>query len=263
MSRSAMRFAQRGSAPRLRRCCAETIHGLLGLALLSACGVSESDRPPPGPFLGDWTEVTRIGEYETPAEEVFGSIRSAALIERGGVVLHSFPASDYADEAASDAPESIAWDLRDQAQSGYLVCAEVSGLVIHVPYYLGWVRAYTASGDLARHSALPDFVKRMVVPAAVGGAVKYEFDPDYNFSHPVLGTAVVPDTHLALSISVTVPRGQEPEVEGLLALLDLDTGSQTRRDEFGGIIMLGLGGRVAVTYRDPFPTLAILTREES
>ena len=140
---------------------------------------------------------------------------------------------------------------------------KASGHVIHVPDYLGWARAYTISGDLAWHSALPDFVKRMVVPAAGGGAVKYEFDPDFNFSHRVLGAAVVPDTHLALSISVTVPRGQEPEVEGLLALLDLDTGSQTRRDEFGGIVMSGLGGRVAVAYRDPFPALAILARGES
>ena len=378
MSRSAMRLAQTrsavlgGPAPRLPRCYAEIVRGLLGLVLLSACGVPESDPPPPGPFLNDWTEVTRIGEYETPAEEVFGSIRAAALLEgggvvildgqgaravgfdddgahaftfgrrgpgpeefedpsalfriaddtlaflnrsartlqlfawdatgpfseigrhqlpfwpsagcsmhgrifilgshedlavhevnRAGVVLHSFPASDYADEAASDAPESIAWDLRDQARSGYLVCAEASGQVIHVPYYLGWARAYTASGDLAWHSALPDFVKRMVVPAAGGGAVKYEFDPGFNFSHRVLGAAVVPDSHLALSISVTVPRGQEPPVEGLLALLDLTTGSQTRRDEFGGIVMSGLGRRVAVAYRDPFPTLAILAREES
>lgn len=52
-------------------------------------------------------------------------------------------------------------------------------------------------------------------------------------------------------------------MEGLLALLDLTTGSQTRRDEFGGIVMSGLGGRVAVVDRDPFPTLAILAREES
>ncbi len=378
MSRSAMRSAKtgpvvRGSpAPRFPGCCAKIVHGLLGLVLLSACGVPESDPLPPGPFLDDWTEVTRIGEYETPTEEVFGSIRAAALIERGGVVildgqgaravgfdedgahaftfggrgpgpeefedpsalfriaddtlaflnrsartlqlfardatgpfsevgrhplpfwpsagcsmhgrifvlgshedlavhevsragvvLSSFPASDYADEAASDAPESIAWDLRDQARSGFLACAEASGHVIHVPYYLGWARAYTTSGGLAWHSALPDFVKRMVVPAAGGGAVKYEFDPGFNFSHRVLGATVVPDSHLALSISVTVPRGQEPPVEGLLALLDLDTGSQTRRDEFGGIVLSGLGERVAVAYRDPFPTLAILVRGES
>ena len=71
MSRSAVRLAQTG----------------FGLVLLSACGVPESDRPPSGPFLGGWTEVTRIGEYETPAEEVFGSIRAAVLIERGGVVI--------------------------------------------------------------------------------------------------------------------------------------------------------------------------------
>lgn len=378
MSRFAGRMARTGSAipgsPALclPRCQAEIIHGLLCVVLLSACGVPESNPPPPGPFLNDWTEVTRIGEYETPAEEVFGSIRAAALIGRGGVVildgqgaravgfdvdgahaftfgrrgpgpeefedpsalfriaddtlaflnrsartlqlfardetgpfseigrhqlpfwpsagcsmhgrifilgghedravheidrtgavLHSFPASDHADEVEEDAPESIAWDLRDQARSGYLVCAEASGHVIHVPYYLGWARTYTASGDLAWHSALPDFVRRMVVPAAGGGAVKYEFDPEYNFSHRVLGAAVVPDSHLALSISVTVPRGQEPPVQGLLVLLDLTTGSQTRRDEFGGIVMSGLGRRVAVAHRDPFPTLAILTREES
>ena len=356
MSRFAMKLAQQG----------------FGLVLLSACGVPESDLLPPGPFLGDWTEVTRIGEYEAPAEEVFGSIRSAALIERGdvvildgqgaravgfddqgghaftfggrgpgpeefvdptalfriaddtlaflnrsartlqlfardatgpfseigrhqlpfwlsagcsmegrifilgghedravhevdrvGVVLNSFPPSDYADEVSEDAPESIAWDLHDQAQSGFLVCAEGSGQVVHVPYYLGWARAYTAAGDLAWHSALPDFVKRIVVPAAGGGAVKYEFDPDFNFSHSVVGAAVVANEYLAISISVGVPRGQEPEVEGLLALLDLGTGSQTRRDEFGGIVISGLRGRVAVTYRDPFPTLTILEREES
>ena len=356
MSRSAVRLAQTG----------------FGLVLLSACGVPESDRPPSGPFLGGWTEVTRIGEYETPAEEVFGSIRAAALIERGGVVildgqdarvvgfddrgshsftfggrgpgpeefvdpsalfrvsddtlaflnrsartlqlfarkvpgpfaeigryelpfwpsagcsmqgrifilggheglavhevdragvvLNSFPASDHADEVAEVAPESIAWDLRDQAQSGLLACSEGSGHVIHVPQYLGWARAYTPTGDLAWHSSLPDFMKRLVVPAAGGGAVKYNFDPDFNFSHAVAGAAVVADTHLALSISVSVPRGQEPEVPGLLALLDLGTGEQTRRDEFGGVVMSGLGERVAVVYREPFPTLSILKRGES
>lgn len=343
-----------------------------GLVLLSTCGVPESDLPSPGPFLGDWTEVTRIGEYETPAEEVFGRIQAAALIERGGVVildgqgaraigfddlgshaftfggrgpgpeefvdptalfrvsddtlaflnrsartlqlfareatnrfrevgryelpfwpsagcsmhgrifilgghddlavhevdraggiLNSFPASDYADTAAEGAPESIAWDLRAQAQSGLLVCAEASGHVMHVPQYLGWARAYTLAGDLAWHSSLPDFVKRLVVPAAGGGAVKYNFDPDYNFSHGVVGAAVVGDTRLALSISVSVPRGEEPEVAGLLALLDLGTGAQTRRDEFAGVVISGLGERVAVAYREPFPSLAILRLGES
>ena len=124
MGRSAMRLAtgsaaRGGSTPRLPRSCAKIVHGLLSLVLLSACGVPESDPPPPGPFLGDWTEITRIGE------------------------------------------------LRN--------------------------------------------------------------------SHRVLGAAVVTDT----------------------------TGSQTRRDEFGGIVMSGLGGRVAVAYRDPFPALAILARRES
>ena len=311
MSRSAVRLAQTG----------------FGLVLLSACGVPESDRPPSGPFLGGWTEVTRIGEYETPPEEVYGSIRAAVLIERGGVVildgqdarvvgfddrgshsftfggrgpgpeefvdpsalfrvsddtlaflnrsartlqlfarkvprpfaeigryelpfwpsagcsmqgrifilggheglavhevdragvvLNSFPASDHADEVAEGAPESIAWDLRDHAQSGLLACSEGSGHVIHVPQYLGWARAYTPTGDLAWHSSLPDFVKQLVVPAAGGGAVKYNFDPDFNFSHAVAGAAVVADTHLALSISVSVPRGQEPEVTNSVEL---------------------------------------------
>ena len=356
MSRFAMRLAQAG----------------FGLVVLSACGVPEAGPPPPGPFLGDWTEVTGIGEYETPAQEVFGSIRAAALMEHGGVVIldgqgaravgfddpgshaftfggrgpgpeefvdasalfrvsddtlaflnrsartlqlfardaatafrevgrydlpfwpsagcsmhgrifilgghedlavhevdraggivGSFPASDYADTAAEGSPESIAWDLRAQAQSGLLVCAEASGHVIHVPQYLGWARAYTPAGDLAWHAVLPDFVKRLVVPAAGGGAVKYNFDPDFNFSHGVVGAAVVADTRLALSISVSVPRGEEPEIAGLLALLDLDTGAQTRRDEFAGVVMSGLGERVAVAYRDPFPRLAILKRGES
>ena len=354
MSRTAMRLAQTG----------------FGLVLLSACGVPESDLPSPGPSLGDWTEVTRIGEYETPAEEVFGSIRAAALIERGGVVildgqearavgfddrgshaftfggrgpgpeefldptalfrvaddtlallnrsartlqlfareattpfreigryelpfwpsagcsmhgrifilgghedlavhevdrtggiLNSFPASDYADEAAEGAPESIAWDLRAQAQSGLLACAEATGHVIHVPQSLGWARAYTPTGGLAWHSSLPDFVKHLVVPAAGGGAVKYNFDPDFNLSHGVVGAAVAAGTHLALSISVSVPRGQEPE--GLLALLDLTTGLQTRRDEFAGVVMVGLGERVAVVHREPFPRVVILRRGES
>ncbi len=356
MSRFAMRLAQAG----------------FGLVVLSSCGVPEADRAPPGSFLGDWTEVTGIGEYETPAEEVFGSIRAAALMEHGGVVIldgqgaravgfddqgshaftfggrgpgpeefvdpsalfrvsddtlaflnrsartlqvfardaatafrevgryelpfwpsagcsmhgrifilgghedlavhevdgaggivGSFPASDYADTAAEGSPESIAWDLRAQAQSGLLVCAEASGHVIHVPQYLGWARAYTPAGDLAWHTVLPDFVKRLVVPAAGGGAVKYNFDPDFNFSHGVVGAAVVADTRLVLSISVSVPRGEEPEVAGLLALLDLDTGAQTRSDEFAGVVMSGLGERVAVVYRDPFPRLAILKRGES
>lgn len=348
-------------------------HGFaVALALLvhSACGVPEGDLPPPGPSLGDWTEAVRIGRLEGPDEEVFGNIRSAALLERGGVVilddqgaraigfdeqgthaftlgrrgegpgefvdpsalfrvsddtlaflnrsartlqlfarghpagtfaevgrhelpfwpssgcsmhgrifilggyedlavhevdragvlLNSFPASDYADEAAEGAAEAIAWDLRDQARSGLLVCSEASRHVIHVPRYLGWGRAYTAAGDLAWHSSFPDFVKRMVVPAAGGGAVKYEFDPDFKFSHAVVGAAPVADTHLALSMAVSVPRGQEPEVEGLLALLDLATGAQTRRDETGAVVMSGLGDRLAVVYREPFPTLAVLQR---
>ena len=356
MSRSVLRLAPTG----------------LGFVLLSACGVPESEGPPPGPFVGDWTEVTRIGEYEAPAEEVFGSIRAAALIERGGVVVfdgqdgrvvgfddrggHSFtfggrgpgpgefvdptamfrvaddtlaflnrsartlqlfarepakpfgeigrhelpfwpsagcsmhgrifilgghedlavhevgragkvlrscPASDYADEVAEGAPEAVAWDIRDQARSGLLACSAGSGLVIHIPQSLGWARAYTAAGDLAWHSSLPGFVKRLVVPAAGGGAVKYESDPDFNFSHGVVGAAIVADTHLALSISISVPRGQEPEGSGLLALLALGTGEQTRRDDFGGVVVSGLGGRVVVVYRDPFPTLSILRQGES
>ena len=347
-------------------------HAGFGFVLPAACGVPASDGSPSGPFLGGWTEVTRIGEYEAPTAEVFGSIRAAALIERGGVgildgqdgrvtgfdgrgghsftfggrgpgpgefvdpsalfrvaddtlaflnrsartlqlfarkvpgpfaeigrhelpfwpsagcsmqgrifvlggyedravhevdrrgvVQNSFPASDYADEAAEGAPEAIAWDIRDQASSGLLACSEGSGHVIHIPQYLGWARAYTVAGDLAWHSSLPDFVKRLVVPAAGGGAVKYEFDPDFNFSHGVAGAAIAADTHLALSISVSVPRGQEPEVPGLLALLDLETGEQTRRDEFGGVVMSGFGERVAVVHREPFPTLSILKRGES
>ncbi|WP_419164711.1 hypothetical protein [Candidatus Palauibacter sp.] len=344
----------------------------LALLVLSACGVPEGDLPPPGPSLGDWTEAVRIGRLEGSDEEVFGNIRSAVLLERGGVVilddqgaraigfddrgthaftlgrrgqgpgefvdpsalfrisddtlaflnrsvrtlqlfakqhptdtfreigrhelpfwpssgcsmrgrifilggyedravhevdregavLNSFPASDYADEAAEGAPEAIAWDLRDQAQSGLLVCSEASGHVMHVPRRLGWGRAYTAAGDLAWHSSFPDFVKGMVVPAAGGVAIKYEFDPDFNFSYAVVGAAPVADTHLAVSISVSVPRGQEPEVEGLLALLDLATGAQTRRDESGAVVVSGLGERIAVVYREPFPTLAILQRGE-
>ena len=62
-------------------------------------------------------------------------------------------------------------------------------------------------------------MKHLVVPAAGGGAVKYNFDPDFNLSHGVVGAAVAAGTHLALSISVSVPRGQEPEVPGFLALL--------------------------------------------
>ena len=134
--------------------------------------------------------------------------------------------------------------------------------MIHVPRHLGWGRAYTAAGDLAWHSSFPDFVERMVVPAAGGGAVKYEFDPDFNFSHAVVGAAPVADTHLALSISLVVPRGQEPEVNGLLALFDLATGLQARRDESAAVVVSGLGDRLAVVYREPFPVLAILQRAE-
>lgn len=340
--------------------------------LIPACGDPEGDSPPAGPSLADWTETVRIGRLNEPDDEVFGNIRAAALLERGGVVilddqgaraigfddqgahaftlgrrgqgpgefadptallrvaddtlaflnrsvrtlqmfgrarpagtfaetgryelplwpsagcsmhgrifvlgsyenlavhevdrtgtvLNSFPASDYADEAAAGVPETIAWDLRDQARSGLLVCSEASGHVIHIPRHLGWGRAYTAAGDLAWHSSFPDFVKRMVVPAAGGGAVKYEFDPDFNFSHAVVGAAPVADTHLALSISLVVPRGQEPEVNGLLALFDLATGLQARRDESAAVVVSGLGDRLAVLYREPFPVLAILQRAE-
>ena len=99
MSRSAMRLAQTG----------------FGLVLLSACGVPESDRLAPGPFLGDWTEVTRIGEYETPAEEVFGSIRAAALIERGGVVIldgQGARAVGLDDRAATRSPSAAGGRVR-------------------------------------------------------------------------------------------------------------------------------------------------------
>lgn len=189
--------------------------------------------------------------------------RAVHEVDREGVIVNSFPASDYADEAAEGAPEAIAWDLRDQARSGLLVCSEVSGHVIHIPYRLGWARAYTAGGDLAWHVSLPDFVKGRVVPAMGGGAVKYEFDPDFNYSHSVVGAAVVVDSHVALSMSVAVPRGQEPEVDGLLALVDLETGEQTRRDEFAGVVMAGHGERAAVVYREPFPRVVILERGES
>ena len=224
MSRSAMRLAQmgwvvRGSlAPHLPRCHAKIAHGLLGLVLLSACGVAESDPHPPGPFLDEWTEVTRIGEYETPVEEVFGSIRAAALIESGGVVI-----------------------LDGQG-------ARAVGFGVDGAHAFTFGRRGPGPEEFEDPSALFRIAADTLA---------------FNFSHRVLGAAVVPDSHLALSISVTVPRGQEPPVEGLLALLDLTTGSQTRRDEFGGIVLSGLGRRVAVAYRDPFPTLAILARGES
>lgn len=219
---------------------------------------------------------TEIGRYELPFWPsggcsmrgrifILGGFEDRAVheVDRKGVIVNSFPASDYADEVAEDAPEAIAWDLRDQARSGLLVCSEGSGHVIHTPYRLGWARAYTAGGDLAWHASLPDFVKGKVVPAAGGGAVKYEFDPDFNYSHSVAGAAVVADSHVALSVSMAVPRGQEPEVNGLLALLDLATGEQTRRDEFAGVVMAGRGDRVAVVYREPFPRVVILERGES
>ncbi|MDE2875082.1 MAG: hypothetical protein OXQ93_06545 [Gemmatimonadota bacterium] len=189
--------------------------------------------------------------------------RAVHEVDREGVIVKSFPSSDYAGEVAEGAPEAIAWDLRDQARSGLLVCSEVSGHVIHAPYRLGWARTYTAGGDLAWHAFLPDFVKGRVVPAMGGGAVKYEFDPDFNYSHSVVGAAVVANSHVALSVSVAVPRDEEPEVEGLLALLDLATGEQTRRDEFAGVVMAGRGGQVAVVYREPFPRVVILERGES
>ena len=43
--------------------------------------------PPPGPFLGEWTEAVTIGEYEAPDEEVFGSILSVVLMDGGGVAI--------------------------------------------------------------------------------------------------------------------------------------------------------------------------------
>ena len=217
-----------------------------------------------------------IGRYELPFWPaggcamrgrvfILGGFEDRAVheVDREGAIVNSFPASDYADQVAEGAPEAIAWDLRDQARSGLLVCSEASGHVIHIPYHLGWARAYTAGGDLAWHTSLPDFVKRRVVPAMGGGAVKYEFDPDFNYSHSVVGAAVVSDGHLALSMSVAVPRGREPDVDGLLALLDLATGEQTRRDEFAGVVMAGLGKRAAVVYREPFPRVVILERVRS
>lgn len=183
-------------------------------------------------------------------------------VDRKGAILTSFAASDYADEVAKGAPESIAWALKDLANGGHLVCSEESSQVVHVSRELGWVRAYGFAGDLSWHSAIPDFVKAVVLPAA-GGGVKYNLDPDVNFAHTVVGAAIVADTHLAVSIAVSVPRGEEPEVEGLLALMDLATGEQTRRDEFAGVVMAGRGDRVAVVYREPFPSVVILERRES
>ena len=348
-----------------------SLTGALAIPVLVACGIPEGDLPPPGPFLGDWTEAVRVGEFEAPDEEVFGIIQAAVPMDGGGVVildrqsaraigfgdggehsftfgrkgpgpgefldpsalfrvaddtlaflnfsartlqlfarhatdvfdeigrydlpfwpaagcsmhgrifilagyedlavhevdregviLNSFPASDYADEVAEGAPESIAWALRDLAQSGYLVCSEESSQVMHGSRELGWVRAYGVAGDLSWHSELPNFVRSVVLPAA-GGGVKNNFDPDFNFAHTVVGAAVLAGTHLAVSIAVSVPRGEEPEVDGLLALLDLASGLQTRRDEFAGVVMSGHGERVAVVYREPFPTLTILERDES
>ncbi len=178
-------------------------------------------------------------------------------VDGQGTVLRSFPASDHAAEVVRGVPESIAWDLRDQAQSGRLICSQVSNHIIHVPSRLGWVRAYHPDGALAWHAHLPDFVKLLVLPAA-GGAVRTDLDPEFNLGHSVAGAGVALGTHLALSIEVHVPRGQEAEVNGLFALLDLKTGAQTRRDEFAGVVMAGRGNRIAVRYRDPFPRLSVL-----
>ena len=55
--------------------------------LIPACGDPEGDSSPAGPSLADWTETVRIGRLKEPDHEVFGNIRSAALLERGGVVI--------------------------------------------------------------------------------------------------------------------------------------------------------------------------------
>jgi len=190
---------------------------------------------------------------------VLGYLEESSVheVDRDGSVRRSFSGSELGEWAEEGAPESVAWAWRDAAVSGRLVCSEDSQTIIHIPYNTGWVRAYTLGGDLAWHAPIRDFARVLILPAA-GGGVKYNFDPDLKFSHDVTGAAEVEQGVLGISVEKNLPRGQEPSNEGLLVLLDIETGIEVGREVYGGILLDGSSHRTAVTHDLPFPKVTVL-----
>ncbi len=185
--------------------------------------------------------------------------RAIHEIDRTGAVVNSFSESDFGGTISEDEPRAVAWAVRDQAQGGYLKCAAEVGMVIHVPYELGWLRAYKTNGSVAWHSSLNGFVKTRIVPAIGGsGAIKTAFDPNFNFSHTILGVAVLRGRSLVISVGLNVPRGQTPTEKGWLVLCELESGRETGRQEFAGVAIAGAGDRLALVYENFFPMLTIL-----
>ena len=190
---------------------------------------------------------------------VLGNLEESSVheVDHDGSVRRSFSASELGEWAEEGSSESVAWAWRDEAVAGRLVCSKDSRMIIHIPNSSGWVRAYTLGGDLAWHAPLRDFARMLVLPAA-GGGVKYDFDPTLNFAHRVTGAAVVEQGVLGISVEKSLPRGQESSNEGLLVLLDIETGTEVRREVYGGIPLDGSGHRTVVTHDLPFPMVTLL-----
>ena len=190
---------------------------------------------------------------------VLGNLEESSVheVDHEGSVRRSLSASELGEWAEEGSAKSVAWAWRDEAVAGRLVCSKDSGKIIHIPNNSGWVRAYTRDGDLAWHAPLRDFVRVFILPA-VGGGVKYDFDPAFDFAHRVRGAAMVEQGVLGVSLEKSLPRGQEPGNEGLLVLLDIETGTEIRRESYDGILLDGSGNRTAVTHDLPFPRVTVL-----
>lgn len=195
---------------------------------------------------------------------VLGNLEESSVheVDRGGSIRRSFSASELGEWAEQGSSETVAWAWRDEAVAGRLVCSKDSRTIIHIPNNSGWVRAYTLDGDLAWHAPLRDFARISILPAA-GGGVKYDLDPTLNFAHRVTGAARVEQGILGVSVEKRLPRGQEPSNEGMLVLLDIETGAEIRRESYSGILTDGSGIRTVVIHDLPFPKVTILARPGS
>jgi len=190
---------------------------------------------------------------------VLGNLEESSVhgVDRGGLIRRSFSASELGEWAEVGSSKTVTWAWRDEAVAGRLVCSKDSRTIIHIPNNSGWVRAYTLDGELAWHAPLRDFARISILPAA-GGGVKYDLDPTLNFAHRVTGAARVEQGVLGVSVEVRLPRGQESSNEGLLVLLDIETGIEMRRESYDGIPLDGSSRRTAVTHDLPFPRVTVL-----
>lgn len=190
---------------------------------------------------------------------ILGNLEEHAVheVDHDGSVRRSFAASELGEWAEEGYSKSVAWAWRDEAVAGRLVCSKDSRTITHIPSNSGWLRAYTLGGDLAWHAPLHGFARISILPAA-GGGVKYDLDPILNFAHRVTGAAVVDQGVLGISVEKRLPRGQDSSNEGLLVLLDIETGIEIRRQFYDGIPLDGSGHRTAVTHDLPFPKVTVL-----